>query len=125
MGAAACQACSQYVPCAKSAVESAGSEIGDSLLKKGKSMSGQAGSRILDRVESTFDDKVDKIISEKLLERCDTTFDSAIDTFVDTAFSAAMKKFNPKNQQSADPKSKPSKETQKKKKKKKTTGQYI
>eukprot|EP01083_Nonionella_stella_P064369 167673_1 len=98
MGAAACAACSQYVPCAKNAVESAGSEIGSSLLKKGKSMSGQAGSRILDRVESTFDDKVDKIISEKLLEKCDTTFNTAIDSFVDSAFSTAMKQFGPKDQ---------------------------
>eukprot|EP01084_Bolivina_argentea_P067496 122907_1 len=62
-------------------------------------MSGQAGSRILGRVESTFDDKVDKIISEKLLERCDTTFDAAIDTFVEKAFSAAMKTFDPNMQQ--------------------------
>eukprot|EP01083_Nonionella_stella_P141878 437950_1 len=95
-------ACSQYAGCCKSAVDSveeAGSEIGTSLLKKGKTMSGQAGSRILGRVESTFDDKVDKIISEKLLERCDTTFDAAIDTFVEKAFSAAMKTFDPNMQQ--------------------------
>eukprot|EP01083_Nonionella_stella_P112018 329005_1 len=42
--------------------------------------------------------KVDKIISEKLLEKCDTTFNSAIGSFVDTAFSTAMKQFGPKNQ---------------------------
>eukprot|EP01083_Nonionella_stella_P282794 962356_1 len=95
-------ACSQYAGCCKggvNSIEEAGSEIGTSLLKKGKTMSGQAGSRILGRVESTFDDKVDKIISEKLLERCDTTFDSAIDSFVGKAFSAAMKTFDPTMEQ--------------------------
>eukprot|EP01083_Nonionella_stella_P165342 549816_1 len=100
MGAAAC---GQFAGCCKGAVDSveeAGSEIGTSLLKKGKSMSGQAGSRILGRVESTFDDKVDKIISEKLLERCDTTFTTAIDTFVDKAFKSAMETFDPAKGQS-------------------------
>eukprot|EP01083_Nonionella_stella_P165346 549820_1 len=62
-------------------------------------MSGQTGSRILSRVESTFDDKVDKIIAEKFLERCDTTFDSAIDAFVGKTFSAAMKTFDPTMEQ--------------------------
>eukprot|EP01083_Nonionella_stella_P141880 437952_1 len=57
-------------------------------------MAGQTGSKILDRVDRTFDDKVDKIINEKLLERCNTTFDKAIDTFVDRAFNVAMQKFD-------------------------------
>eukprot|EP01083_Nonionella_stella_P284316 967851_1 len=95
-------ACSQCAGCCKSAgnsIEDAGSEIGTSLLEKGKTMSGQTGSRILSRVESTFDDKVDKIIAEKFLERCDTTFDSAIDAFVGKTFSAAMKTFDPTMEQ--------------------------
>eukprot|EP01084_Bolivina_argentea_P131998 232933_1 len=83
--------------CCSSAVEEAGSEIGASLLEKGKSMAGQTGSKILQRVETTFDDKVDKIINEKLLEKCDTTFNKAIDTFVEQAFSVAMKKFGTKD----------------------------
>eukprot|EP01083_Nonionella_stella_P221910 792316_1 len=91
MGAKCCQVCRSVTG---NAVEEAGSEIGTSLLEKSKSMAGQTGSKILDRVDRTFDDKVDKIINEKLLERCNTTFDKAIDTFVDRAFNVAMQKFD-------------------------------
>eukprot|EP01083_Nonionella_stella_P094451 264987_1 len=73
----------------------AGEQLGNSLMEKGKARTDETGTMLLERVESNFDDTVDKMINKKLLQKCDSTFDKAVDTFIDQTFEKALEKINP------------------------------
>eukprot|EP01083_Nonionella_stella_P050450 134191_1 len=70
----------------------AGNQIGYALLEKGKEKANATSSKLLTRVETTFDDTMDKMINKKLLEKCDSTFDKAVDTFINKTVERAMEK---------------------------------
>jgi len=71
--------------------QDAGGDIGSTLLDKGKSMAGGASQKLLERIEETLDDKVERVINEKLSS--DSAFGKTIDSFVDKTFDAAMQTF--------------------------------
>eukprot|EP01083_Nonionella_stella_P011575 32843_1 len=78
----------------------AGIQMGNALLAKGEEITNETGTKLLDRVETTFDDTMEKMINKKLLEKVDSTFDKAVDVFIDKTVSKAMEQFNSKDEES-------------------------